>query len=89
MSEECRTPPSLQPCGAPITAYYYNSETGNCEVGAIGGCGYQNTYRSEEECERRCGAFKDIGKAFGWNKIDFSVVLTFLTSIALKFNKRR
>lgn len=58
--EECRTPESLQPCGYESTVFYYNSETRSCLAGGIGGCGYQNSYRSEEECERRCGAFRDI-----------------------------
>ncbi|CAK1550996.1 unnamed protein product [Leptosia nina] len=58
--EECRTPASVQPCGANVTTYYYDSNTEACIVGDFGACGYPNSYRSEEECERRCGAFRGI-----------------------------
>ncbi|CAF4798136.1 unnamed protein product [Pieris macdunnoughi] len=58
---ECRTPISIQPCGPNVTTYYYDSRTEACVVGDFGACGYANSYRSEEECERRCGAFKGLG----------------------------
>ncbi|PZC74553.1 hypothetical protein B5X24_HaOG207687 [Helicoverpa armigera] len=54
---ECKTPSSLEPCGANVTMFYYDSERRQCLTGEIGNCGHPNTYRTEEECERRCGAF--------------------------------
>ncbi|KAG6439600.1 hypothetical protein O3G_MSEX000911, partial [Manduca sexta] len=60
IAEECRTPESLVPCGANITTYYYDQESRSCVQGDIGGCRYANSFRTEEECERRCGAFRDI-----------------------------
>ncbi|XP_047512868.1 uncharacterized protein LOC125054801 [Pieris napi] len=60
-TDECRTPISIQPCGPNVTTYYYDSRTEACVVGDFGACGYANSYRSEEECERRCGAFKELG----------------------------
>ncbi|XP_026315037.1 papilin isoform X10 [Hyposmocoma kahamanoa] len=56
--EECRTPYSLEPCEAEITSFYYDAERGACLSAPIGGCRYANGYHSEEECERRCGAFR-------------------------------
>ncbi|KAJ8724113.1 hypothetical protein PYW07_008093 [Mythimna separata] len=57
---ECRTPSSLAPCGHNVTVFYYNSERAQCLVSGFGGCGHANTYSTEEECERRCGAFRGI-----------------------------
>ncbi|XP_045527734.1 papilin isoform X3 [Pieris brassicae] len=60
-TDECRTPVSIQPCGENVTTYYYDFRTEACIVGDFGACGYTNSYRSEEECERRCGAFVGLG----------------------------
>ncbi|KAJ8724111.1 hypothetical protein PYW07_008091 [Mythimna separata] len=57
---ECRTPSSLAPCGNNVTVFYYDSERAQCLVSGFGGCGHANTYSTEEECERRCGAFRGI-----------------------------
>lgn len=62
---ECKTPSSLAPCGNNVTVFYYDSERGECLVSGIGGCGHPNTYSTEEECERRCGAFRGIGEENG------------------------
>ncbi|XP_068619320.1 papilin [Battus philenor] len=56
----CRPPASLAPCGANATVYYYEASRGACLRAEIGNCRYENSYRSEEECERRCGAFKGL-----------------------------
>ncbi|XP_028034800.1 papilin isoform X5 [Bombyx mandarina] len=58
--DECRTPDSLVPCGENVTVFYYDSSVRSCLAADFGGCRYSNSYRTEEECERRCGAFQDI-----------------------------
>ncbi|CAH2045947.1 unnamed protein product, partial [Iphiclides podalirius] len=60
VEEECRTPESLQPCGGNATVFYYDSSRRACLVAEFGNCRYSNSYRSEEECERRCGAFRGL-----------------------------
>ncbi|KAI8425354.1 hypothetical protein MSG28_007115 [Choristoneura fumiferana] len=58
VSEECRTPQSLSPCGVEQKAFYFNSESGACAEAMSGACRYSNSYRTVEECERQCGAFR-------------------------------
>ncbi|XP_052743989.1 papilin isoform X2 [Bicyclus anynana] len=57
---ECITPESVEPCGSNVTVYYYDTRTQACLVGDFGGCRHPNSYQTEEECERRCGAFKGV-----------------------------
>ncbi|XP_064073976.1 papilin isoform X3 [Vanessa tameamea] len=57
---ECATPHSLEACGENITIYYYDTKTQACLAGDFGACRYPNSYRTEEECERRCGAFRGL-----------------------------
>ncbi|XP_069360607.1 papilin isoform X3 [Maniola hyperantus] len=57
---ECTSPSSVEPCGASVTVYYYDTNTQACLVGDFGGCRHPNSYRTEEECERRCGAFRGL-----------------------------
>lgn len=61
LGPECQVPDSLAPCGDNSTTFYYDEGRGQCLRGEFGGCRYPNSYRSEEECERRCGAFKNYG----------------------------
>ncbi|KAF9413443.1 hypothetical protein HW555_008335 [Spodoptera exigua] len=55
---ECKTPSSLEPCGNNVTVFYYDAERRQCLVSGFGGCGHPNSYSTEEECERNCGAFR-------------------------------
>ncbi|CAB3248675.1 unnamed protein product [Arctia plantaginis] len=55
---ECKTPSSLAPCGYNSTVFYYDSNTKSCLPSEFGSCRHPNSYRSEEECERQCGAFR-------------------------------
>lgn len=55
-------PESINPCGVNQTVYYYDAYSGKCEASQMGNCGYKNSYASEEECERYCGAFRGVGK---------------------------
>ncbi|XP_061384586.1 papilin isoform X3 [Danaus plexippus] len=57
---ECSTPESLAVCGKNITVYYFDTRTQACLAGDFGGCRYANSYRTEEECQRRCGAFRGL-----------------------------
>ncbi|XP_059058317.1 papilin-like [Achroia grisella] len=57
---ECTTPTSLEPCGANITVFYFDSHRQECVPSVIGGCHQPNSYLTEEACERRCGAFRGL-----------------------------
>ncbi|KAF9796339.1 hypothetical protein SFRURICE_001912 [Spodoptera frugiperda] len=57
---ECKTPTSLEPCGNNVTVFYYDAESRRCLVSGFGGCEHPNSYRTEEECERTCGAFRGL-----------------------------
>ncbi|XP_061722019.1 papilin isoform X2 [Cydia pomonella] len=60
-NEQCRTPASLEPCGEPSTAFYYDSTQARCAPAPIGDCtDYPNKYSTEEECLRSCGEFAGI-----------------------------
>ncbi|KAM3958095.1 LOW QUALITY PROTEIN: proteoglycan-like sulfated glycoprotein papilin [Aphomia sociella] len=60
IEQECRIPESLEPCGANITAFYYDPVRQECVAGVNGGCRYYSTYLTEEACERKCGAFRGL-----------------------------
>ncbi|XP_013170735.1 PREDICTED: papilin isoform X4 [Papilio xuthus] len=60
VEEQCRSPASLQPCGASAAVFYYDETRGACMPAEFGNCRYPNSYRSEEECERRCGVFRAL-----------------------------
>ncbi|KAJ8713838.1 hypothetical protein PYW08_007458 [Mythimna loreyi] len=57
---ECETPSSLAPCGNNVTVFYYDSEREECLASDFGGCGHANSYSTEEECQRKCGAFRGV-----------------------------
>ncbi|XP_041970064.1 papilin-like isoform X2 [Aricia agestis] len=57
---ECEMPESLVPCGENVTIFYYDPAARKCVEGNFGGCRHPNSYRTEEECERRCGAFRGL-----------------------------
>ncbi|KPJ10062.1 Papilin, partial [Papilio machaon] len=60
VEEQCRIPASLEPCGASAAVFYYDETRGTCLPAEFGNCRHPNSYRSEEECERRCGVFRAL-----------------------------
>lgn len=54
-NEHCEAKPETGPCRASLRHWYYNRETGNCEVFIYGGCrGNKNNYPTEESCMQTC-----------------------------------
>ena len=54
--EVCDQPMVVGPCEAAIPSWYYNSESGECEMFTYGGCGgNDNRFATREACQARCG----------------------------------
>uniref|UniRef100_A0AAX7TFB3 BPTI/Kunitz inhibitor domain-containing protein n=1 Tax=Astatotilapia calliptera TaxID=8154 RepID=A0AAX7TFB3_ASTCA len=54
-SEYCEAKPETGPCRASLRHWYYNRETGNCEMFMYGGCrGNKNNYPTRESCMQTC-----------------------------------
>uniref|UniRef100_A0A3Q3CMQ2 Tissue factor pathway inhibitor-like n=1 Tax=Haplochromis burtoni TaxID=8153 RepID=A0A3Q3CMQ2_HAPBU len=54
-SEYCEAKPETGPCRASLRHWYYNRETGNCEMFTYGGCrGNKNNYLTRESCMQTC-----------------------------------
>ena len=57
--EVCDQPMVVGPCEAEIPSWYYNSESGECEMFTYGGCGGNNNrFATQEACQLRCGDCK-------------------------------
>ena len=53
--DRCTLPRVVGPCLGNIKRYYYNGETGKCEVFRYGGCiGNKNNFFTLHECELAC-----------------------------------
>ncbi|XP_049526482.1 carboxypeptidase inhibitor SmCI-like isoform X4 [Dermacentor silvarum] len=51
----CQQPPETGLCRARIPSWFYNPQTGSCDVFIYGGCGgNQNRFDTKEMCEARC-----------------------------------
>lgn len=51
----CSLPPTIGPCEAAFTRYYYNRKTGQCEEFTYGGCGgNENNFENMQQCQRAC-----------------------------------
>ncbi|EHH65301.1 HKIB9 [Macaca fascicularis] len=51
----CSFPMEKGPCQAYMIRWFFNSETGECELFAYGGCrGNSNNFSRKEECEKMC-----------------------------------
>lgn len=83
---ECVTPRSLEPCGENITVYYYDTKTQACLAGDFGACRYPNSYRTEEECERKCGAFRNLGES---SILKIKLILFIIVFLSLNLKYRR
>eukprot|EP01083_Nonionella_stella_P293443 997922_1 len=52
----CSIPKETGPCRAAIPRYYFNINSGQCEIFTYGGCrGNENNFNTLSECERSCG----------------------------------
>lgn len=59
--EHCLLQSETGSCRAIQPKYFYDSQTGVCEVFGYGGCGgNQNNFQTIEECENRCGNVQDL-----------------------------
>lgn len=51
----CKLPKDPGPCRAAIPRYWFNHQTGSCEVFLYGGCGgNDNNFETPSECEQAC-----------------------------------
>lgn len=51
----CSFPMEKGPCQAYMSRWFFNSETGECELFAYGGCrGNSNNFSTKEKCEKMC-----------------------------------
>ncbi|GBP58336.1 Papilin [Eumeta japonica] len=61
---ECRVPGALEQCAERGMVWYYDERSQQCAPHENNGdglqCRYTNAHRSEEECQRRCGAFRNL-----------------------------
>ncbi|KAJ7305057.1 hypothetical protein JRQ81_010855 [Phrynocephalus forsythii] len=54
---ECTLPKVVGRCKASFKRYYYNMDSGKCELFIYGGCqGNENNFYTEEECIQQCGS---------------------------------
>lgn len=59
--EHCLLQSDTGPCRALQPRYFYDSQTGVCDVFGYGGCGgNQNNFQSAEDCENRCGNVQNL-----------------------------
>ena len=64
-SAVCNLPRDSGSCGGDIEGYYFNTQTGQCEMFRYGGCGGNgNHFSSERACARACECRGK--KACGW-----------------------
>ena len=55
----CQHMPDAGPCKAYIEQFYFNAQTGFCQVFIYGGCeGNPNRFNSRDECERTCASYR-------------------------------
>ncbi|RDD38046.1 Papilin [Trichoplax sp. H2] len=55
LNDVCKQPKVSGPCMAIIEKYYYNMETGDCEVFTYGGCkGNKNNFATRKDCADKC-----------------------------------
>ena len=72
----CTMPVDTGPCEAQLESWYYNQETGLCELFTYGGCqGNDNRFESEIECRDMCDAQEPIGELFKANLICYACIL--------------
>ena len=51
----CDLPMVVGPCDAAIPSWFYNSESGECEIFTYGGCGgNDNRFDTRQACEAQC-----------------------------------
>ena len=56
VSALCHLPAVAGPCRARHQRYYYNHKVGKCQTFIYGGCkGNANRFRSQAECQTKCG----------------------------------
>ncbi|CAI9537709.1 unnamed protein product [Staurois parvus] len=51
----CYWPPETGPCFANFQHFYYNKETGTCQIFTYGGClGNANNFETKKACKKKC-----------------------------------
>lgn len=66
-SEYCEAKPETGPCRASLRHWYYNRETGNCEMFMYGGCrGNKNNYLTRESCMQTCTGERHMHISWGY-----------------------
>lgn len=56
VEDVCTLPAEVGPCDAVELRWYFDTPSGKCDVFEYGGCeGNGNNFRSEDDCESRCG----------------------------------
>ncbi|XP_070377476.1 boophilin-H2-like [Dermacentor albipictus] len=57
--KQCGQKADVGICGAKLPRWWFNKETGKCEVFYYGGCGgNENKYRTKKKCEKTCSPVK-------------------------------
>ena len=52
---DCHLPAEVGPCRAAIQRYYFNPDSGQCEMFVFGGCsGNANNFATLKDCENQC-----------------------------------
>ena len=75
----CELPFDVGPCDAAIQVYWFNAQTGACEMQTYGGCGgNDNRFASLDECSQACGGGDltacQVDADCGWGEIDHEIL---------------
>ncbi len=51
----CNLPSDMGPCRAALARFFYNADSGKCEMFMYGGCsGNENNFMTIEDCQKAC-----------------------------------
>ncbi|KAG1682368.1 Papilin [Nymphon striatum] len=61
-ADVCQLNPEKGPCHKKMQRYYFNRQTGNCEIFYYGGCqGNANNFKTMEQCQHQCNLVQNDG----------------------------